>query len=231
MDIHKPKPWHSAREFLKEYLIIVVGVLTALAGEQVVETIHRHEEVEQARTALKVEVARDVTSAALGARNDACFSKVLTLWEAYATGGPKPALVLGNTGGLSLTTWEVARGGAVANMPLDERMAFANFYSEVANQLTLVQVQREFARRLSGYARLPKLKAQEADDLLRELPGMEGMLRAKVRNYDALIQMGRRLGVKANGTFANDLTQINKDIFTDQVDRVCAQAATVKAAP
>ena len=34
MEIHKPKPWHGFREFLKEYLIIVVGVLTALAGEQ-----------------------------------------------------------------------------------------------------------------------------------------------------------------------------------------------------
>jgi len=30
MDIHKPKPWHGLREFLKEYLIIVIGVLTAL---------------------------------------------------------------------------------------------------------------------------------------------------------------------------------------------------------
>ena len=37
MDIHKPKPWHGVREFLKEYVIIVVGVLTALAAEQGVE--------------------------------------------------------------------------------------------------------------------------------------------------------------------------------------------------
>jgi len=43
MEIHKPKPWHGAREFLKEYLIIVVGVLTALAAEAGVEWLHwRH---------------------------------------------------------------------------------------------------------------------------------------------------------------------------------------------
>jgi hypothetical protein len=30
MDIHKPKPIHNWREFLKEYAIIVLGVLTAL---------------------------------------------------------------------------------------------------------------------------------------------------------------------------------------------------------
>ena len=40
MDIHKPKPWHGWREFLKEYAIIVVGVLTALAAEQVVDWLH-----------------------------------------------------------------------------------------------------------------------------------------------------------------------------------------------
>jgi hypothetical protein len=37
MAIHKPKSWTGWREFLKEYLIIVVGVLTALGGEQMVE--------------------------------------------------------------------------------------------------------------------------------------------------------------------------------------------------
>jgi len=40
VDIHKPKPWHGLREFLKEYVIIVVGVLTALAAEAGVEWLH-----------------------------------------------------------------------------------------------------------------------------------------------------------------------------------------------
>ena len=46
MDIHKPRPWHSFREFLKEYLIIVVGVLTALAAEAGVEALHWRHQVE-----------------------------------------------------------------------------------------------------------------------------------------------------------------------------------------
>ena len=49
MDIHKPKPWRGAREFLKEYAIIVVGVLTALALEQAVEWLHWRHEAEAAR--------------------------------------------------------------------------------------------------------------------------------------------------------------------------------------
>ncbi|HEV2530311.1 hypothetical protein [Phenylobacterium sp.] len=44
MDIHKPKPWHDWREFLKEIGTIVIGVLIALAGEQAVEA-GRHREI------------------------------------------------------------------------------------------------------------------------------------------------------------------------------------------
>jgi type II secretory pathway pseudopilin PulG len=59
MDIHKPKPWRGVREFLKEYVIIVVGVLTALAGEQVVEQLHRSEEARLAERAMRLELGQD----------------------------------------------------------------------------------------------------------------------------------------------------------------------------
>jgi hypothetical protein len=40
MHIHKAKPFHGVREFLREYAIIVLGVITALAAEQAVEWLH-----------------------------------------------------------------------------------------------------------------------------------------------------------------------------------------------
>ena len=57
MDIHKPKPWHGVREFLKEYAIIVVGVLTALGAEQTVEWLHWQAKAHAGEAALK----RDLT--------------------------------------------------------------------------------------------------------------------------------------------------------------------------
>ncbi len=60
MDIHKPKPWHGLREFLKEYVIIVVGVLTALGAEQTVELIHTAYKTTEAETAVREEFARNV---------------------------------------------------------------------------------------------------------------------------------------------------------------------------
>ena len=101
MDIHKP--WHSLREFLKEYVIIVVGVLTALAAEQIVVAVDQHKQVEQARAALRREVRHDLTYAVLGLRNDRCYGKVLLLSEDYATGGPKPDRQQGNFSSLAST--------------------------------------------------------------------------------------------------------------------------------
>ena len=58
MDIHKPKPWHSLREFLKEYVIIVVGVLTALGAEASVEALHWRHQSELAHEALAYDMKR-----------------------------------------------------------------------------------------------------------------------------------------------------------------------------
>jgi hypothetical protein len=57
MEIHKPKPVHNWRGFLKEYVIIVLGVATALAAEQAVEWLHWHNEVATARSTLMAEIA------------------------------------------------------------------------------------------------------------------------------------------------------------------------------
>jgi hypothetical protein len=65
MDIHKPKPWHGVREFLKEYLIIVVGVLTALAAEAVVERLHWEHLGEQAREDIAADQRRSLRNIGL----------------------------------------------------------------------------------------------------------------------------------------------------------------------
>src|SRR6185312_3419955 len=118
MDIHKPKPWHGVREFLKEYVIIVVGVLTALAGEQAVEWSHRQREVGEAREALRAEIERDLTIVEGNVRQDTCMRRFLPRLEAWAqNGGPRPAGASFVYNGLASTAWDIAKTGAVAQMP------------------------------------------------------------------------------------------------------------------
>jgi hypothetical protein len=73
MDIHKPKPWHGFREFLKEYAIIVVGVLTALAAEQGVEWGHWQEKIGSGRDAIHKEMAANGTYYAFRVTTGPCI--------------------------------------------------------------------------------------------------------------------------------------------------------------
>jgi hypothetical protein len=62
MDIHLPKPFHNWREFLKEYGIIVLGVLTALGLEQAIESWHERQQVEETRHAIDAELRQGIAS-------------------------------------------------------------------------------------------------------------------------------------------------------------------------
>jgi hypothetical protein len=59
MEIHKPKPWHGWREFLKEIGTIVIGVLLALGGEQLIERLHHGEQAKLAERAMRLELGED----------------------------------------------------------------------------------------------------------------------------------------------------------------------------
>ncbi|MBV9550397.1 MAG: hypothetical protein JO256_12070 [Alphaproteobacteria bacterium] len=100
MEIHKPKPFHNWREFLKEYAIIVLGVVTALAAEQIVEGLHWREQVREARHAIATELAGDVAGAITRLRIENCAERRLdslaAILDGAAKGGNLPPV--GDTG-------------------------------------------------------------------------------------------------------------------------------------
>jgi hypothetical protein len=91
MDIHKPKPWHGLREFLKEYLIIVVGVLTALAAEQTVEKLHEHMIADETRTAIRAELEDNLAGLVRRQEAEPCvrarLGEIRGLLRQWANGG------------------------------------------------------------------------------------------------------------------------------------------------
>jgi hypothetical protein len=91
MDIHKPKPWRGWREFLKEYLIIVVGVLTALAAEQGVEWLRWQEKVHSAEVYLKRDLALTSDFASERVAIGRCLDGRLALLNSIVLSPPGPA--------------------------------------------------------------------------------------------------------------------------------------------
>jgi hypothetical protein len=134
MDIHKPKPFHGWREFLKEYGIIVLGVLTALAFEQVVEMIRDHGRAEETRRNVHAEI---VTNLGLLQRREAvepCVTRrldeVRDLIDHPPAGdvpiwiGHPPIYVLHDS-----RFHAAAQAGHVTLLPPDEQAAYARLYS------------------------------------------------------------------------------------------------------
>ena len=77
MDIHKPKPVHSLKEFLSEIGVIVCGILIALAGEQVVERMEWAHKVREAREALTSELGEDLGQGQLRVTVQDCVERRL----------------------------------------------------------------------------------------------------------------------------------------------------------
>ncbi len=141
MDIHKPKPWHGLREFLKEYSIIVLGVLTALALEQSVEWLHWRHEVEAERTSLLSD-ANDMSSVIRERQKEqSCIDTRLQEVHALIQRNARrePLGLIGPMGQhvrsvASIKTWDIAVSGqALSHMSHHEKLAFSDAFGSYAN--------------------------------------------------------------------------------------------------
>src|SRR5213083_2377884 len=72
-----PTPGHSWRAFLGELGVVVLGVMIALAAQQVVDTLHWRGEVADARQAMAHEILANLRVMEVLRRQDPCRVRVL----------------------------------------------------------------------------------------------------------------------------------------------------------
>jgi len=147
MDIHKPKPFHNWREFAKEYAIIVLGVATALAGEQIAEKLHDRAKAAEARASIRAEVAQNLGYMERRDASESCTAKRLDevggLIAVLAAGNlPQDALYIGTAelGEMDDGRYKSAtQSGAVSLFDDKEQAAYATLYKmfEFYGQLNL----------------------------------------------------------------------------------------------
>ncbi len=139
MDIHKPKPIHGWRDFLKEFGTIVLGVSVALAAEQGVEWLHWRAQVAQARDVIASEIENSVTGAIARVKVAPCVERRLDevtdiLDEAARTGRLPPLGLIGQAPVLLWPTgaWEsVVASQTATHFPREELAQLARLYKLV----------------------------------------------------------------------------------------------------
>ncbi|QUD90057.1 hypothetical protein [Phenylobacterium montanum] len=139
MHIHKPKVPHGVREFLAEISVIVVGIVIALGGEQVVEWMHWREVVGQTREALDHELAGDLGIIQSRIDQAPCMarrvSELKTAFQLHAKG--QPLQLKGPIGQpqfprIHTSVWETAIADqSASHMPLDVKLRYASLYDSL----------------------------------------------------------------------------------------------------
>jgi len=222
MDIHKPKPWHGLREFLKEYLIIVVGVLTALGAEQVAEWLHLRHETAEAREVLRIEIEHDLRTIRLNTQQDLCVHPYLRRLIAWTEGDARPPAAAFFFNELSSSAWETAKTGAVARMPLKDRMAYVRFYERVETYNALVSREWDITGQIGARWRQGTLKPDEARALQFAALNYDGLLRIKIAQQADFERRAKSLGIKTPELRPED---------RDYLAKVCALVTAPPAGP
>jgi hypothetical protein len=206
MDIHKPKPWHSVREFLREYLIIVVGVLTALGAEAVVQRLHEAHLSDQARQAVRGELNVDITALSRRLGQEACvarrFDEIQAMLDRAQAGGPfaPPTTMGAPLWGIAYTQrWQAATaGGRTSLLSSEEQRAFGRVYAQLEVLSQKLVEERHVWAQLRGLKGLRRVTPEMIDN--------QRMALSAARDLDALIQSdlleakyyAAQVGVKGN---------------------------------
>jgi hypothetical protein len=172
---HKPR--RGVRGFLKEYLIIVVGVLTALGAEQAVVALHEHQAAQEARDGIRSELASDLGQMVVRGRSDECVKARLAEVEALLKGwsDSQPLqlpLWIGRP-----TTWEIrtsryessANNGRLALLGTTEQSGYASVYAYMRTFLAAQERERPAWARLQVLEAGPKYSQQLQSELLLSL--------------------------------------------------------------
>jgi hypothetical protein len=168
---HKVKPIKNWRELAKEVGIIVLGVVIALGGEQAVEAIHHGGEVRELRRALDQELAWDLKSLQDTVDQTPCVMRrldELDRWrKSFTSGHPlklsaaiqEPSYPVFRT-----AAWRSVSGSTVDLMPLDKRIAYAQFYDGVDNNTRLRARNDEAWDALSEFEEAPLADLSRTDE-------------------------------------------------------------------
>ncbi len=222
MDIHKPKPVHSVREFLSEIGVIVVGIAIARSGEQAIEALHWRHVSEQTERDLDKELGVDLTQAAIRLSYKDCLKVRLAElrdklasanddWKAdpiKLKGGPAPqppeampGHVMPIVHGLpyfsySREAWETARAsGALDHLPHDRLDFYASSYEDIEALKGWQAAESASAVQLAPLAFNTRLEHRDRDAYLADLAAVDSNAFYLENFTRILLERGRAHGI------------------------------------
>jgi len=182
MEIHKPKPVHSWREFLTEIGTITLGVLIALAAEQAVEWLHWQDKTAYATEQIRFELATDMNYFVERVIVEDCIQRRLDdLEQKLLSSGEKwtpvaPASTIGIQAGdvvaqpsrnWSAIAWTAAVADtSVSHFSRDRLTLYARLYGQIDAMRRLNEFESENVVRLNLLSKPVILSSDKKNDLI-----------------------------------------------------------------
>ena len=140
MHFHLAGPKHGWNTVFWDLAIVTVGVLVALAAQQVADDLHWKREAADFRNALKPELSIDLGTYGFRASESACLNKRLDDLQVWLdrSRAHRPFNLIGPIGipdslVVNNNVWQSRDATVVAHMTLQEKLEYAHLYNEFAN--------------------------------------------------------------------------------------------------
>ena len=183
MHVHLPKPLHGWREFSGEVGIIVLGVLIALAAEQVVEQWRWHEKVAVIRKSLLGELGNDRARWHENMSFVPCARREIAALQQWAAQG-RPGVAPPQTPVtfkslfwlMHSANWNLAvASGTLDHFPISEQLDFAALYDGIAHRQIDLQNATDLSQEVESLVPLAT-----NDEGRRDLVKILGRLSSKI---------------------------------------------------
>jgi hypothetical protein len=217
MDIRKPKPIHSWREFLGEIGIIVIGVLLALAGEQTVEALHHRSQVAELSEALDLELSHNLAVLKDTVELRQCIGHRLTEIANWSRSASQSRPLTGDfdrwPGEIFLTAIWRSTGTSVELLPLKERISYARFYDNFANVDQIRDAMRNKWSDIASFEGAVTLTDHERLQITHDIRDIERANERLFANYTSVkdrLALQLHIVPQKNGESATTATYLNK---------------------
>ena len=204
MHVHLPKPLHGWRAFAGEVGIIVLGVLIALAAQQVVQSLQWRSDMRDFRNAVDYELGRNLETFQVRIDQNPCVARRLAeldwLLAQSRTGRTlTPQRPIGRPAAFSgyFSVWDNKNADVDAHLPLNVRLRYGELYDELRDADRLGTLEVDVWRSLSQFDDPEPLDHSDRRQLQELLTRARQLDSSRRNGFTIITKLARSLGIHA----------------------------------
>ena len=206
MLVRLPKPLHGWREFAHEVIIVVIGVLLALGGAELVDTLHWQTEAGAFSKAVDHELGLNLGIYEAVIKQRPCVTRRLADLERFladSRAGKQDRLArpIGTPDRHSQysSVWDNRGAEVTAHLQGGRRGRYGELYDEFANNDLIRMKEREVWQDMEQFDQPEPLDHADRMRLRGLLDRAEYINMISVTNYEFIVKLARPLGIRPTG--------------------------------